>query len=139
MCSTESDFCWFLPKPGWFYRLTRRVFRRRSIFARKELSNLFDHSNRSVFCRSQIFFVFVLLRGSDRPIWYSFVRTHTMLAAFLSANTLYPAALPLLTAGVMQHRKGMIIAQDILGGEPCGRRCQNRQRRPPTCFPLGGG
>jgi hypothetical protein len=62
-----------------------------------------------------------------------------MLAAFLSANALYPAALPLLTAGVMQHRKGMIIAQDILRGEPCGRRCQNRQRRLSTCFPLGGG
>lgn len=46
-----------------------------------------------------------------RTFWYAVVRTHTILAAFLSASALYPAPLPLLTAGVMQHLKGTVIAE----------------------------
>ena len=77
--------------------------------------------------------------GCERPVSYSVVRTHTIVAAVLSAVTLYGALVRLFITGVAQHFKGMVIAEDTIRGGPCRLCFQDHRPCQPRCPPFGGG
>ena len=54
----------------------------------------------------------------ERTFSCAFVRTDPILAVLLSSNALYQAFLRILAVAVTYHFGGMVVAEDILGGDP---------------------
>jgi hypothetical protein len=51
------------------------------------------------------------------------------LAVLLSSHALYPPVLGFLAAAVTYALGGMVIAEDVLRGDPCSLHFQNHQLR----------